>query len=420
MDFFLNYNNFGENPRYVEMQRLKIVREAKIVLSSEEPQQIRDLIDTNILLMLVECLHCHEQPILQYEALLALGFLAAGTPEEMKHLINSGAVPSFIMLLLSPYVEVRQQSLHTLSNIMADGERSLKHVLQEGFLGPFLSLLKDCVPESLLKELIYHILFELCANFKYVRSFDVNGKISSTIHWLLNHTEEEFITNALKAIAILTKGKECQIKMVIDSGFIPKLISLFEYPENKIKGLSLRVLGNILLKSNEQVQCVLDHQVVAYLPALLSNSEEKIRRNAAFFLQLYLESGGMIQVQEVIDAGLLPTIINDMQNSEISVQRRVLCIIYFFIVGSNEYQLLELIGQGVVSHICRMLSLKDQGIISTALINLKTILKNLPTHRQELIEIIEECCGDKKIEELTNYDDEEISDLAKEILYIFM
>lgn len=325
---------------------------------------------------------------------------------------TSDQVPSYIKLLLSQDLNVRQQSLITLSNTIAKDANSLKHVLQEGFLGPFLSLVNDSASISLLKSITL-VLFEFTVHFKHVRSFDVNGGILTAIRWLLNHNHVQILENTLKVIGRLTKGADCPVK--IDWGLIPKLISLLEHPQGNIKDATLRALGNIVAGNEDLAQVVLDHQVLLYLPDLMSHPDTEVRMNALAFLS-NLAAGNKKQVQAVTQSKLLPTVIAAMKDHDFRVQKEAMFTIFNYTMEADADEVFELINGGVVPPVCRMLLCKDLEIMDIALSSIETMLEISSSNRRELVQIIEECGGRKEIEKLFKYKNREMSNLAEKII----
>jgi Karyopherin (importin) alpha len=64
--------------------------------------------------------------------------------------------------------------------------------------------------------------------------------------------------------------------------------------------------------TDEQTQVILNCDALSHFPALLTHPKEKICKEAVWFLS-NITAGNQAQVQAVIDAGLLPKIIANLQ-----------------------------------------------------------------------------------------------------------
>lgn len=110
--------------------------------------------------------------------------------------------------------------------------------------------------------------------------------------------------------------------MVIESGVLPKLVSLLSHREVKVQTAAVRAVGNIVTGSDDQTQAVLNCDALAHFHGLLNHQKEKICKEAVWFLS-NVTAGNYAQVQAVIDAGLIPLIIKhlDKVNKQLTVTR---------------------------------------------------------------------------------------------------
>ena len=112
---------------------LEATTQFRQLLTIERNPPIQMVIDAGVVPRFVEFLQRDDTPWLQIEAARALTNSASGTSENTRVvMIDSGAVPIFCRLLLSPNDDVREQAVEALGNIAGDSPTCRDLVLREG------------------------------------------------------------------------------------------------------------------------------------------------------------------------------------------------------------------------------------------------------------------------------------------------
>ena len=415
-------------------EQLQAVQTARRLLSSDRNPPIDELIRSGILPILVKCLERDENQMLQFEAAWALTNIASGTSQQTNLVVNAGAVPLFIRLLLSPAANVCEQAVWALGNIIGDGPQLRDYVIKMGVVAPLLSFVKPDIPISFLRNVTW-VIVNLCRNKDPPPPIQTINQILPALCHLIHNLDVNILVDTVWALSYLTDGGNEQIQLVIDSSVVPHLIPLLSHVEVKVQTAALRAVGNIVTGSDEQTQVVLNYNALTHFPALLSHPKEKIRKEAVWFLS-NITAGVQSQVQAVIDAGLLPKIIENLSKGEFQTQKEAAWAISNLTISGNKEQVAQLIQAGAIPPFCELLRCHDTQVINVSFLtfNIETfkkltfsliqvildginnMLKMAGPHAEQIATLIEECDGLSKIEDLQNHENVEIYKLAYDII----
>ncbi|KAG7267157.1 hypothetical protein CRUP_009412 [Coryphaenoides rupestris] len=365
------------------------------LLSSDRNPPIDDLIKSGILPILVRCLERDDNPSLQFEAAWALTNIASGTSAQTQAVVKSNAVPLFMRLLRSPH-------------------QNVYYVISLGVVNPLLSFIIPSIPITFLRNVTW-VIVNLCRNKDPPPPMETVKEILPALCVLIFHTDINIMVDTVWALSYLTDGGNEQIQMVIDSGVLPFLVPLLSNQEVKVQTAALRAVGNIVTGTDEQTQVVLNCDVLSHFPNLLTHPKEKINKEAVWFLS-NITAGNQQQVQAVIDAGLIPMIIHQLAKGDFGTQKEAAWAISNLTISGRKDQVEFLVEQNVIPPFCSLLSVKDSQVLQVVLDGLKNVLIMAGNEASTIAEIIEECGGLEKIENLQQHENEDIYKLAFEII----
>ncbi|CAL1582012.1 unnamed protein product [Knipowitschia caucasica] len=394
--------------------QLSAVQAARKLLSSDRNPPIDDLIKSGILPILVKCLEDDDNPSLQFEAAWALTNIASGTSSQTQDVVKANAVPPFLRLLHSPHQNVCEQAVWALGNIIGDGPKCRDYVISLGVVKPLLEFINPSIPITFLRNVTW-VIVNLCRNKDPPPPMETVQQILPALCELIYHTDINILVDTVWALSYLTDGGNEQIQMVIDSGVVQFLVPLLSNKEVKVQTAALRAVGNIVTGTDEQTQVVLNYDVLSHFPKLLTHPKEKINKEAVWFLS-NITAGNQQQVQAVIDAGLIPMIIEQLAKGDFGTQKEAAWAISNLTISGRKEQVEYLVDQDVIPPFCNLLSVKDSQVVQVVLDGLKNILIMAGDAASTIAEIIEECGGLGKIENLQQHENEDIYKLAFEII----
>ncbi|KAG7533879.1 Armadillo [Arabidopsis thaliana x Arabidopsis arenosa] len=371
------------------------------------------VIRSGVVPRLVQLLEKEDFPKLQYEAAWALTNIAADNPNVV---VNNGAVPRLIELLASPKDYVCEQATWALSNVAGDSIFYRDLVLLSGVLMPLLRLLyKDTTV-----RIATWTLCNLCHG-KPAPAFDQVKPALPALETLLHSDDDEVLKHACLALCHLSDGSEDGIQSVIEAGFVPKLVQILQHPSPVVLVPALRTIGTIIAGNNHQTQCVINCGALPIISNLLTGNYENNIKKLACWVISNITAGTTEQIHSVIDANLIPTLVNLAQNADFYLKKEAVWAILNVTLDGSHDQIKYMVKQSCIKPLCDILVCPDLRTILKCLDGLENILKagEVEKNREDVnryCELIEDAEGLEKIMKLQRHDNDEIYEKAFKIL----
>jgi len=391
------------NPQLI----LAKVIEVRQMLSVLKNPPIQEIIDADIVPKLIWFLGSNENPKLQFEAAWALTNIASGTTEHTWVVIENGAVPIFMALLVNSSDDIREQALWALGNIAGDSCECRDIVLKCRILDPLLEICTSKPKLTILRNATW-TLSNLCRGKSQIVPLEVIQLVLPVLSFLLNHEDEKVLSDVCWSFSYIsddTGPNNERIAGLIRSGAVPKLTFLLGHKSDKVKHPALRTIGNIVCGDDLQTQVVLDNAALPRLLVLLTNKKKVIRKEACWTIS-NITAGSVVQIQAVMENSLFQPVISLLHRGEFDVKKEAAWAITNATSGGSPEQVKCLIDLGCLGPLCELLNSNNTNLVLVVLEALENILelghkeKHL-THGKNLFAIkVEECGGVDSLEKL--------------------
>ncbi|CAM9713543.1 unnamed protein product, partial [Ectocarpus sp. 12 AP-2014] len=264
-----------------------------------------------------------DEPDLQLESVKLLATICGSHAEVV---VKNGAVPIFVRLLTSANDDIREEVVRAVGNIAGDSPVSRDLVLQLGALDPLLQQLTDRSKLSVLRIATW-ALSKVCGEISPARLKQV-GPALPTLTRLIRSVDEGVLRNACAALRYLcTPGltdfgaHREMVQAVVGTGVCQRLVELLYHGSPAVHLEVLWAMNGIVSSENQHTQELINSNVLPGLHHLVTSSHHQKLREMTCQVICRITTGREEQIQAVIEAGIIPTLIQFLADVNSDIQR---------------------------------------------------------------------------------------------------
>ncbi|ETN71473.1 Armadillo/beta-catenin-like repeat protein [Necator americanus] len=387
------------------------------ILSRSKNPPVDEVIKCGLVNALVEAL---KDDKVRFEASWALTNVVSGTSEQTVAAVEAGATLPLIQLTQSPNDGLAEQALWAVANIAGDSAQLRDYVIQCGGVDALMALVDrlDKLHVSCARTLAW-AFSNMCRHKNPHAPLHILERLSKGLAKLISYPDRQVKQDACWAVSYLTDGPDEQISLARSSGVLPHVIE-FLRDSDVMVAPALRVLGNMSTGNDELTQCVVDLNTLDEIIPLSERSKSTTVVKECCWLISNIIAGTNSQIQAVIDAGIMPFIIEVLRSGDFKCQFEASWAVANLAQGGTAAQILTLLQDNAVPALCDALKQSNVDLLNNALETLYALLNTVstccPERLDELREAVEENDGLDYLERLQESESDKVYATAYRII----
>jgi hypothetical protein len=202
---------------------------------------------------------------------------------------------------------------------------------------------------------------------------------------LMRHADTDVQDSACWAVSYISDGPQERILACQGAGLIPIVLELLRTQRSSVMLPAVRTFGNYTIGSADATQTVLEMGVLQLMAPLMQPQVEMLIRKECCWMLSNVASGTPAQVQEVLDSGLVPSVIRCMSDPEVEVRKEAVWVVANIAARGTQDQLRATVEQHVdcIPALCKALRTGNVTICLIALEATEAVLalgESLGTH----------------------------------------
>uniref|UniRef100_A0AC34F9U4 Uncharacterized protein n=1 Tax=Panagrolaimus sp. ES5 TaxID=591445 RepID=A0AC34F9U4_9BILA len=349
----------------------------------------------------------HTNQKIVYKALPAIIRFTSGTKEQTKLVVDTGVIPILIELIESSDDKIKELSLLALGNIALDKGAHCSQCIEYGLIPKMLKLIsEESSPTQLRIKL--GLISCLCQSNAYPVSIEIITELLPLLKQFIHHKDVKILRIITLIFYYIVGKRNSQMnQLLIENNIFKEVIPFLHHLDEYVQQYTSRMIINIVFGSPDDLQHVIDCGVIQYMEVLLNHENDEMQSRILFFLRKIMQDNKYVQV--VVDANLIPIIIQHIKHENVQIQKNAVWAISNFAMGSKPCHMHHLQTKEFLDSYCHFLYCSETFITKRVLNGIFAILMKSYRNRSETCQKIIDNGGLDKIRDFNrNCTDEEI------------
>lgn len=178
---------------------------------------------------------------------------------------------------------------------------------------------------------------------------------------------------------MISDGEQSR-RLLFNSGVIKRIIELLAHENLSLKAATIRTIGNLLTGNDQDIDMMINAGVLDKLAMNLNIKKRSIKKELLWSIS-NLAVGTMAQADAVLTHPCLRAIIGVLEDPDFEIMKEAIYIIANGSFCGSPEVLNDLIDQGILEILCRLLDFKDSRILMLVLEAISNFLKAGRTHQ---------------------------------------